>query len=104
MVEIVTQIKTAESQAEDIRRAARNQAKQLSDETIANAKTAAEAEGQKAIGQAANIVTNAEKEAADLVAASLAQSKEACDQLLAGATSKMDKAATFIVERIVQGL
>jgi len=104
MVEIITQITSAEEQSDEIRRAARLQVRSLKDEGTAAGKQHLEDEAQKAAAKAAQIVREAENQARAFLEESAAKSAGECEQLSADAEKKLPKASAFIVERIVASL
>jgi len=104
MVEVVTQIKAAEEQAEEIKKSARSQARKLQDEVVAEGRQMVEAETQKATAEAAQLLSQARERAQSYLAEQAALSTTECDQLDALAKNNLQKAAALIVERIVESL
>lgn len=101
MLEIVTKIKEAEQEAEQMKKQAwsnaalqKQQAQEKGKELVSNSKA-------KAVAEAGEIILKAEQEAAALLEQSRADTKTQCDALKAKADQCMEQAAGLIVERIV---
>ena len=104
MVDVITKIKTAEESAEETRRTARREAAQLKEDAAQNGRNLLESEALRATKEYGAILEQAEKKASLHLEQSHSESAQACDQLKDTAKSKMDSAAKFIVERIVDSL
>jgi len=104
MVEVVSQIKSAEEQADEIRRTGKQRVRQLRDAAEAEGKRLVESESQKAARKAAQLVSDAQAKAQAYLEEHAAQSAGDCEQMRAQAGTRVEKAAAFIVERIVESL
>lgn len=104
MVEIIAKIKTAEENAEEIRRAARREAARLKEEAAGKGRQFLENEASSAAKEAAEIIQAAEDRAEQHLEKVGVQSNQTCQQLKAAAEGKMEKASKFILERIVDSL
>lgn len=104
MVEVVTKISAAENEAEELRKSARQRARQLRDDAVLAGKRLLESGERRADAQSAQILAAATAEAEAYLAQQAEGSKAACERLRDGARLHMDRAADFIVERIVGGL
>lgn len=104
MVEVIAKIKTAEENADELRKTARRTAAQMKEDAVSRGKQLLDSEGQRAARESAEILEKAEKNAKTLLEQSNGESLQLCGELKAAAKGKMDDAAKFIVERIVDSL
>lgn len=104
MVEIVTQINSAEEQADEIRKSARLQARQMLEEAVAAGKALVESESRRAAEKAAEAVSAAGSKAQAYLDENAGKAAAESGALSDKAKARMQKAASFIVERIVAGL
>lgn len=104
MVEVITKIKTAEENAEELRKTARRTAAQMKEDALSRGKQLLDSEGQRAAKESAEIMAKAEEQAKAYLQESHESSRQLCDELAGAAKAKMDEAAKFIVERIVGSL
>lgn len=104
MVEVVGKIKEAETQAEELKKQARQQAAQLKDDAVAAGKRLLDDETKRAQQAAALLLSRANADMETHLASVAEQSAQQCSQLSSGAKANVDKAAKFVVERIVNSL
>lgn len=104
MVEVIQKIKTAEENAEELRKTCRRTAAQMKEDATAQGKQDLERRTRKAAEDSADILGRADAAAAEYLAESHEKSQAICDEVTAAARANLDKAADFIVERIVGSL
>ncbi|MDR2909280.1 MAG: hypothetical protein LBU86_05310 [Oscillospiraceae bacterium] len=104
MVEVIQKIRTAEENAEEMRKACRLAAAQLRDDAAEDGRRLVERRAADAAAESASILGRAERESAARLDEARQESKNLCDELSGAAGARLERAADFIVERIVGGL
>lgn len=104
MIEVIQQIKTAEENAEELKRLARRTGGQIKEDAATEGRAHLDQEAQRASREAAAILDQAEQKAAAYLEQSHKASQALCEELKGSAKTRLGKAADFIVERIVDGL
>jgi len=104
MVEIVSQIKAAEEQADEMKKSSRQKARMLSEEATDAGKRLLESERVRAEDAAREIIAEAQAGAKAFLDANAAQSSAQCEELKEQSGARLQKASAMIVERIVERL
>lgn len=104
MVEVINQVKAAEESAEELKKQARRSGTQQREDAQTAGRKLLEQQAQRAAQEAATILDQAQRKADAYLESSHEESRGLCDALKASAGQKLDRAAEFIVERIVGSL
>lgn len=101
-IDAVNRVAAAEAQAEEMLKACAAQAKQTVSDATRDGKAAMDSELSLAEAQVRELMQQAEGKAANGAIESTAQAERECEKLRILASGRMDKAAAFIVEKVVK--
>lgn len=101
MLDVITKIKQAEQEAENIKKQAQQQASATQAQAQKQGKQLLQDEKSAAAAKAEERIALAEQQAADFLSANRQRVEHACETLRSNAQNRLNEAAKLIVERIV---